>query len=134
VVDLSLEGRQLHWTVVGPLFRPLHLQIDELVEAWRELADTDAERLSRSAFPPMVRVRPSQGTPLRPVARGELDDHVVVRDLTSHLAEVAERARERVDRLGELDAATQDVQIEVVRALEKQLSMIRVQFPDVHKC
>ena len=133
MVDLSLQGKQLHWTVVGPLFRPLHLQIDELVEAWRELADTVAERLSRSAFPPMVRVRPSQGTPLRPVARGELDDHVVVRDLTSHLAEVAERARERIDRLGELDAATQDVQIEVVRALEKQLSMIRVQFPDVHK-
>lgn len=133
MVDLSLQGKQLHWTVVGPLFRPPHLQIDELVEAWRELADTDAERLSRSAFPPMVRVRPSQGTPLRPVARGELDDHVVVRDLTSHLAEVAERARERIDRLGELDAATQDVQIEVVRALEKQLSMIRVQFPAVHK-
>jgi starvation-inducible DNA-binding protein len=43
VVDLSLQGKQLHWTVVGPLFRPLHLQIDELVEAWRELADTDAE-------------------------------------------------------------------------------------------
>ena len=133
MVDLSLQGKQLHWTVVGPLFRPPHLQIDELVEAWRELPDTDAERLSRSAFPLMVRVRPSQGTPLRPVARGELDDHVVVRDLTSHLAEVAERARERIDRLGELDAATQDVQIEVVRALEKQLSMIRVQFPDVHK-
>ena len=118
MVDLSLQGKQLHWTVVGPLFRPPHLQIDELVEAWRELADTDAERLSRSAFPPMVRVRPSQGTPLRPVARGELDDHVVVRDLTSHLAEVAERARERIDRLGELDAiAFQYLAIEPMRHL-----------------
>ena len=51
MVDLSLQDKQLHWTVVGPPFRPLHFQIDELVEAWRELADTVAERLSRSAFP-----------------------------------------------------------------------------------
>jgi starvation-inducible DNA-binding protein len=55
---------------------------------------------------------------------------VVVRELTSRLAEVAERARERMDRLGELDAASQDVVIEVVRALEEQLWMIRAQFPD----
>jgi starvation-inducible DNA-binding protein len=70
------------------------------------------------------------GTPLRAVHRGELEDHVVVRELTGRVAEVAELARERMDRLGELDAATQDVLIEVVRALEKQLWMIRAQFPD----
>jgi DNA-binding ferritin-like protein len=83
LIDLSLLGKQLHWNVVGPLFRPLHLQLDELIDAWRELADT-----------------------------------------------VAERARERMDRLGELDAASQDVVIEVVRALETQLWMIRAQFPE----
>jgi DNA-binding ferritin-like protein len=32
-----------------------------------------------------------------------------------------------MDRLGELDLASQDVLIEVVRALEQQLWMIRVQ-------
>ena len=42
--DLSLIGKQLHWTVVGPDFRPLHLQLDELVDSWRELSDTVAER------------------------------------------------------------------------------------------
>jgi starvation-inducible DNA-binding protein len=44
------------------------------------------------------------------------------------LADVAERARERMDRLGEIDAASQDVVIEVLRELEKQLWMIRAQF------
>jgi len=58
---------------------------------------------------------------------------VVVRELTARLADVAERARERMDRLGELDAASQDVVIEVVRALEQQLWMIRAQFPDARK-
>jgi DNA-binding ferritin-like protein len=38
-----------------------------------------------------------------------------------------------MNRLGELDAATQDVLIEVVRALEKQLWMIRAQFPDAQE-
>jgi DNA-binding ferritin-like protein len=55
---------------------------------------------------------------------------VVVRDLTSRLTEVADRARERMDRFGDLDAASQDVVIEVVHALEKQLWMIRAQFSE----
>jgi len=45
------------------------------------------------------------------------------------LADVAERARERMDRLAEVDAASQDVVIEALRALEQQLWMIRAQFP-----
>src|SRR5438046_10174022 len=44
LIDLSLIGKQLHWAIVGPLFRPLHLQLDELVESWHELSDTLAER------------------------------------------------------------------------------------------
>ena len=30
LVDLSLIGKQLHWAVIGPHFRSLHLQLDEL--------------------------------------------------------------------------------------------------------
>jgi starvation-inducible DNA-binding protein len=134
LVDLSLLGKQLHWTVVGPLFRPLHLQLDELIDSWRELADTVAERAVTIGFYPDGQgATVARDTPLRGVERGELEDHVVVRELTNRLAEVAERARERMDRLGEQDAASQDVVIEVVRALEQQLWMVRVQFPDVRE-
>lgn len=131
LVDLSLLGKQLHWTVVGPLFRPLHLQLDELIDSWRELADTVAERAVSIGFHPDAQsAAVAAATPLRAVERGELEDHLVVRELTSRLGEAAERARERMDRLGNLDAATQDVLIDVVRALEQQLWMIRAQFPD----
>ena len=44
LVDLALIGKQLHWSVVGRDFRSLHLQLDELVESWRELGDAVAER------------------------------------------------------------------------------------------
>ena len=131
LVDLSLLGKQLHWTVVGPLFPALHLQLDEFVDSWRELADTVAERAVAIGFCPDAQSTTiAADTALEAVRRGELEDHVVVRELTARLAAVAERARERMDRLGELDAASQDVLIEVVRALEQQLWMIRVQFPD----
>jgi starvation-inducible DNA-binding protein len=133
LVDLSLLGKQLHWNVVGPLFRPLHLQLDELIDSWRELADTVAERAVAIGFAPDGQSRTIASDSRVPgVERGELEDRVVVRELTSRLAEVAEGARERMDRLGELDAASQDVVIEVVRALEEQLWMVRAQFPDAH--
>jgi starvation-inducible DNA-binding protein len=131
LVDLSLLGKQLHWNVVGPVFTPLHLQLDELIDTWRELADTVAERaVALGVSPDGQSATVTKESPLREVDRGELEDHVVVRELTSRLAEVAERARERMDRLGDLDAASQDVVIEVVRALEKQLWMTRAQFAD----
>ena len=128
LVDLSLLGKQPHWNVVGPLFSPLHLQLDELIDSWRELADTVAERaVAIGVSPDGQSATATSDSPLRGVERGELEDHVVVRELTGRLAEVAERARERMDRLGDLDAASQDVVIEVVRELEKQLWMIRAQ-------
>lgn len=131
LIDLSLLGKQLHWTVVGPLFRPLHLHLDEMIDAWRELADTVAERAVAIGFAPDGQAATiAARSPLRGVERGEIEDRVVVRELTGRLAEGAERARERMDRLGELDLASQDVVIEVVRVLEEQLWMIRAQFPD----
>ena len=133
LVDLSLLGKQLHWTVVGPLFRPLHQQLDELVDSWRELADTVAERAVALGFMPDGQsATVAAETPVQAVERGELQDHVVVRELSTRLADVAERARERMDRLGELDAATQDVLIEIIRALEEQLWMIRTQLVGGH--
>ena len=107
LIDLSLIGKQLHWTVVGPHFRPLHLQLDEVVDSWRDLGDTVAERAVALGF--------------------VLQDHVVVRELTTRIAETSERVRDRMNRLGELDLASQDVLVEVVRALEEQQWMFRAQ-------
>jgi starvation-inducible DNA-binding protein len=129
LVDLALLGKQLHWSVTGPLFRPLHEHLDELVDAWRELSDLVAERaVALGYYPDGQSAAVSAGSGLHRVERGALEDHVVVRELTGRVADVAERARERMDRLGEIDAASQDVVIEVVRALEQQLWMIRAQF------
>ncbi|MCL2418324.1 MAG: DNA starvation/stationary phase protection protein [Conexibacteraceae bacterium] len=129
LLDLSLLGKQFHWSVVGHMFRELHLQLDELVDSWRDLADTVAERsVAIGHFPDGQAGVIAGSSPLQSLARGPLEDQVVVRDLTDRLTAVVERARERMDRLGELDAVSQDVLIQVVRALEQQLWMIRVQY------
>jgi starvation-inducible DNA-binding protein len=128
LVDLSLIGKQLHWAVTGPLFRPLHLQLDELVDSWRELADTVAERAVALGFVPDGQAQTvAAASQLEQVAQGPIEDHVVVRELTHRIADVSERVRDQMNRLGGADLASQDVLIEVVRELEKQQWMLRVQ-------
>jgi starvation-inducible DNA-binding protein len=128
LVDLSLVGKQLHWTVVGPLFRPLHLYLDELVDSWRELSDTVAERaVAVGVFPDGQAGTISGGSEHRPLDAAAIADHDVVAELVRRVAEASERTRARIDRLGELDAGSQDVLIEVLRALEEQQWMLRAQ-------
>jgi len=129
LIDLALVGKQLHWNVTGPLFRPLHEQLDEFVDSWRELSDVVAERAVALGYAPDGQSSAvAAGTELKTLARSALDDHVAVRELSERLNDVADRARERMDRLGEIDAASQDVVIDVLRELEKQLWMIRAQY------
>jgi starvation-inducible DNA-binding protein len=128
LVDLSLIGKQLHWAVSGPLFSSLHLQLDELVDSWRALADTVAERAVALGFIPDGQAHAvAARSQLLPVPRAPLEDHVVVREITRRLADVSERVRSRLEAIGEADLASQDVMIEVVRELEKQQWMLRVQ-------
>ena|SRR5947207_4541804 len=130
LIDLSLLGKQLHWSVVGPLFRPLHLHLDEMVDSWRALADTVAERAVALGYFPDGQVDAiGAGSEVAPVERGPIEDEAVVRELVMRLAEVAERARGRMQRLAELDAASEDVLVEVLRALEEQLWTVRAQLP-----
>lgn len=128
LVALSLIGKQLHWAVFGPMFRPVHQQVDELVDSWRDLADQVAERAVALGYVPDG--QPSAvaaGSPVAPVAHGGVEDHAVVRELTRRIAEVSERVRQRMDKIGDIDLVSQDVLIGVVRELEKQQWMLRVQ-------
>jgi starvation-inducible DNA-binding protein len=128
LVDLSLIGKQLHWTVFGPDFRPLHLQLDELVDSWRAFSDAVAERAVAIGFMPDGQAKAVEtSSELEPVERTALEEHTVVRELTRRVADVSERVRARMDRLGELDLASQDVLIDVVRTLEEQQWMLRAQ-------
>ena len=126
---LALTGKQLHWTVVGEFFRPLHAQLDELVDSWRSLADTVAERIVAVGGTPDGQASTVASTSAwEPIPARAIESQEVIRILARRLAEAAEQARNRMNRLGNLDLASQDVAIQVLRELEKQLWMVRAQF------
>jgi len=130
LIDLSLLGKQLHWNIFGRPFKPLHEHLDELIDAWRDLSDTVAERaVAVGIAPDGQSATVSAGSGIAPVDTGRLDTDTALRELVERLADVTERIRGRMDRLGELDLASQDVVVEVVRELEKQLWMVRVSLP-----
>ncbi len=52
LVDLALVAKQIHWNIVGPRFRSVHLQLDEVVASARTHSDTVAERASALGVPP----------------------------------------------------------------------------------
>jgi starvation-inducible DNA-binding protein len=128
LIALSLIGKQLHWNVVGPGFRDVHLQLDELVDEWHELSDAVAERAVALGFAPDGRgptvIEQSQ---LEPVEPGPTRVPEVIAELSRRIAEVDERVRGRAERLGEIDLGSQDVLVDAIRLLEKQLWMVRSQ-------
>lgn len=129
LIDLSLFGKQCHWAVIGPHFRSLHLQLDELIDEWRDLSDKVAERaVTLGVIPDGQSATVAAASPA-PIAAGQIADQDVVREIALRIADTAERTRERMGRAGELDSVTEDLLIEVVGSLEEALWMIRAQFP-----
>jgi starvation-inducible DNA-binding protein len=128
LIDLSLIGKQLHWTVIGAAAHSVHLFLDELVQDWRDLADLVAERAVTLGFLPDGQSSAiSDGSRVEPVPVKSVSDHVAVWELVRRVASVAERVRERLVPVGAADLVTQDVLIQVVRALEKQQWLLRTQ-------
>ena len=130
LIDLTLAAKQAHWNVTGPLFRPLHLEFDEIHEAAREWADDVAERLEAvgaAADGRVASVASGSGLPAMP--DGKLEGAAAARLIADRIGQISERLSGRIRRLAEVDALSQDVLIEVGRGLEKQLWMLREQIP-----
>jgi starvation-inducible DNA-binding protein len=128
LIALSLIGKQLHWNITGQEFRSLHLHLDELVDEWRELADLIAERAVAVGFAPDGQaLAVVEQSAVEPVDSGPTPVPVAIRLLVGRVAAADECLRERMERLGEIDLTSQDVLIDVTRALEKQLWTLRSQ-------
>src|SRR4051812_243780 len=93
-------------------------------------------RARRARGRPRVRARRASsgcraaGSPLSPVAAEAIEFHALVRAITDRIAQVSETARERMDRIAERDAVSQDVLIDVARTLEHQRWTLRAQLSD----
>ncbi|WP_157244484.1 Dps family protein [Nonomuraea typhae] len=128
LIDLSLVAKQAHWNVVGPHFRPLHLQLDELVDIAREHADTVAERAVALGVNPDGRAASvASASKLTQPDRAWIEDGKVVALFTDLLEGVIARMRERIAVTDEPDPVTQDLLIAVAQDVEKQHWMFQAQ-------
>ena len=128
LIDLSLLGKQAHWNVVGPNFRPLHLFLDEMIDAWRSAADAVAERAVALGHAPDGRaatVVARSGLPTLP--EGQIADRDVITAFTGLLTDAIGAIRNRMDRIEDVDTVTADLLHGVVAGLEENLWMVRVQ-------
>jgi starvation-inducible DNA-binding protein len=128
LVDLSLLGKQAHWNVVGPHFRPLHLHLDEMVDSWRDASDLVAERAVALGHAPDGRAATIAGrSGLSPLPAGPIADHEVIAAFTRLLTEAIGTIREGMDRIEDVDTVSADILHGVVAGLEENLWMVRVQ-------
>lgn len=121
LLGLSLIAKQVHWNIVGPRFRSIHLQLDEVVATAREYADTVAERSTALGTP--VDGRPetiAAAFTLSSPKDGWVRDDDAVALMVEALEEAIARLRERIKVTDEPDPVTQDLLISVTADLEKQ--------------
>lgn len=128
LVDLSLVAKQVHWNVVGPRFRSVHLQLDEVVDTARQHSDTVAERASAVGVNPDGRSRTlAKTTAIDSVPDGWIKDVDAVRVLVDALRVVIDRMRERIAATDEPDPISQDILITVTADLEKHAWMFQAE-------
>ncbi|MGW8379595.1 DNA starvation/stationary phase protection protein [Streptomyces sp. ODS28] len=128
LVDLSLVAKQIHWNVVGPRFRSIHLQLDEVVDTARGYSDTVAERASALGIAPDGRsATVASGSAIGPVKDGWQQDSDAVQAMVDALAAVIGKARERMRAVGEPDPVTEDIFISLVGDLEKHHWMFQAE-------
>ncbi|MFI9154268.1 Dps family protein [Streptomyces sp. NPDC053367] len=128
LVDLSLVAKQIHWNVVGPRFRSVHLQLDEVVATARTHSDTVAERASALGVSPDGRAATvASGSGIGSVPGGWVRDGDAVGVLVDALGAVIGRMRERVAATGEADPVSQDIFIGITADLEKHHWMFQAE-------
>jgi starvation-inducible DNA-binding protein len=131
LLDLALIGKHAHWNVEGRLFRSVHKELDELVDAWRRLADDVAERAVTIGASPDGQVEAiAATTQLEALPSGHLRDRQVLKAIGDRLSDAAIRTRERIERVAVDDPVSCDLLVQVAATFEKQLWMVRAQMSE----
>ncbi|WP_114422401.1 Dps family protein [Nocardioides houyundeii] len=125
LTDLQLQGKQLHWNVVGKNFRDTHLVLDEVVDAARGFADDIAERMRAIYVTPDARVKTVAAKSTLPeLPSDEIDTADTVDAIVAALYAVAATARRIHDDVDAEDATTADILHTVLERIEQLAWMI----------
>ncbi len=128
LVALSLACKQAHWNVEGPQFAPLHALFDAMTAEYRAWYDEIAERiLALRVFADGRLSTVAGATRVEEMPAGMLAGPDAVSLLLARVEAFAVRLRAAQERLGEVDAVSEDMAIGILAGVEKQAWMLRVQ-------
>lgn len=128
LIALHLQAKQAHWNLVGPNFRDLHLQLDEIADVAREASDTIAERMRALQATPDGRAPTVAATAsLTPLLAGALATVRAVELITVALRGTARTIRQVHDQIDAEDPSTSDLLHAVIDQLEKQAWMLNAE-------
>lgn len=128
LLDGAAQLKQLHWTVKGPHFGPIHTKLDEIVDRLRSGADDVAERLTALGIAPDGRTGTvASATSLKAAPEGFVADSSVVTLTSDMLFALSGELQAGIGGLGDVDPVSQDLLIGITAEVEKQLWMMQAQ-------
>ena len=128
LIDLALQAKQAHWNLIGPNFRAVHLQLDEIIDQVRLASDDVAERLVTIGVAADGRAATvAEGSTLEAFPEGEVSVPQTIGLVADRMSAVSKAMRERIEALGEIDPVSEDLLIGVTAPIEKQLWMLQSQ-------
>ena len=128
LIDLALDLKQAHWNVVGPNFRSLHLQLDEVIVTVREATDEIAERIVTIGIAPDGRAKTvAADSKLGEFATGFNQVPESVTAVADPLKNSIDQLRAAIEKMGDIDPISEDLLIGTSSQLEKYLWMVQAQ-------
>ncbi len=125
LTDLAIGYKQAHWNLVGRDFVQLHELTDRLAAEAHTHTDTVAERgLALGGTVDGTLQAAAETSPLPAVPRQERDATRLVEELLRRLDASVEAMRRSMDASAD-EPNTQDVYVEILRALEKDRWMLQ---------
>ena len=121
LIALELVGKQAHWNIVGPNFRDLHLNLDEVVGIARTGSDDVAERMRAVNATPDGRPATVAASATVPVApEGEVLATDAVAYIVSAIEAVVATLREVHDTVDGEDPSSSGIIEDLTVQLEQQ--------------
>lgn len=125
LISLSLDVKQLHWNVVGPNFRAVHLQLDEIYALVQDSIDSVAERLSTTGHSPQGTAKTAAEADGISLPQGFIQDRDALELASVRVKETANSIRDLMAPIEDVDTVTADLLHTVCDGLEKQHWMLR---------
>lgn len=133
LLELQNQGKQAHWNVVGPHFRAVHLELDEIVDAVREYSDTVAERMRALNAVPDGRTRTvANTTKLSSFPEGEVSVEKTIAVIAERIVAVVNIIRGVHDDVDAADPTSADILHTILESLEKQRWMLASQLRHIN--